>query len=126
MAQLNRNAAPQKQSPPLDVTILEYKEMVRGDTMKAILVVALNQVGVKMHSCTYHVRAADNKRWVGLPARQYEAKGQKKWAVLVEALDSSAHWRLQHAILKAVDCFLGESQERPAAHEADASDDRLY
>jgi len=127
MAQLNRNASPQKQAPPLEVTILEYKPMERGETMKAIIVVGLSQVGVKMHSCTYHVRAADGKRWVGLPARQYESKGSKKWSVLVEALDSSAHWRLQNAILKAVDRFLGESQERTEADDSDSSgEERLY
>ena len=126
MATLNKNAPQKKTYPPLEVTIVEWKPLVKN-TMQAIIVVGLPQVGVKMLGCTYHVRASDNKRWVGLPAKPYEAKGVKRWSVMIEALDSSAHWRLQNAILKAIDVYLGDSQERPQSEsDSGAPEEPLY
>lgn len=123
MATLNKNAAGVL---PLKIEILEWKPLVKN-TMQGIATIGITPPGIKLIGCTYHRREADGKRWIGLPAKSYVQGGQKKWSVVVETMDSDAHWKLQNLMLKAMDRFLGDSQERPEADDSDSSsNEQLY
>ena len=62
--------------------------------------------GMVLHGITYHVKA--DKRWVGLPAREFAGKnGEKSWSPMVEIPDRDTRDRFNEQACAAIDRFLG-------------------
>jgi hypothetical protein len=86
--------------------VVDFRELVKGDSLRGF--VAFEDVqnsGLVLHDCTYHARA-DGVRWVGMPARDYIAAGEKKWFRLVDFNSCEAHQCFQTAALAALNEWL--------------------
>jgi hypothetical protein len=100
----NRSAA---SDAHLRVEVLAFKPHVKN-TMKGWLDLALPAVGLKLLGCTLHEK--NGSRWIGLPAREYQDNGVRRWAPIVDTLSKEAREALQKAALAALDAH--ESVER--------------
>ena len=106
---MKTNSTPQASpSTSLQIVVKDLKPFKRN-TLEGFVLLSLPQVGLELHECTFH-RDANGNAWVGLPARSYQAQGQKKWMRLVDTTDKDAHYRLQRAAVRAVDEFLARQQ----------------
>jgi hypothetical protein len=78
---------------------------------------ALEPSGLVLHDCSLH-RAADDRRWIGLPAKpqldnegrgRRDDRGKLAYVAVVEIPDKAARERFQTAALSAVRKLLGEN-----------------
>jgi len=90
--------------PDLRVEVLAFKPHVKN-TMRGWVDLALPAVGLKLLGCTLHEK--NGSRWIGLPAREYQDNGVRKWSPIVETVSKEAREALQKAALAALDAHEG-------------------
>jgi hypothetical protein len=86
----------------LRVEVLAFKPYVKN-TMQGWVDLLLPSVGIKLVGCTVHQK--NGSRWIGLPAREYQDGGVRKWAPIVENVSKGAREAFQQAALAALDGF---------------------
>jgi hypothetical protein len=63
-----------------------------------------------LHDLTYHQKG--DRRWAGMPAREYiDQAGEKKYRNIVEFRDNAKAHRFRDAVLAALDEFLNNQFE---------------
>ena len=86
------------------VEVISFKPFVKN-TLQGFLDLKLPAIGLSISGCTLHQK--NESRWVGLPGRQYEENGEKKWAVILDFASKEAKNSFQKAAIAAVDQYLG-------------------
>ena len=86
-------------SADLRVEVLAFKPHLKN-TMQGWVDLALPAVGLKLLGCTLHEK--NGSRWIGLPAREFQDTGLRKWAPIVETVSKEAREAFQKAALAAL------------------------
>jgi hypothetical protein len=109
MSSLPRNATSQlagnsnsHNTPELTIEILTFKKFIKG-ALCGWVDLTLPAIGLTLHSLGLFEK--DGRRWLGLPQREYEAGGERKFAAVAEFIDRAANERFQRAALTALDAF---------------------
>lgn len=75
----------------------------------------MTNVGLEIRDATYHVN--DKGRWIGLPAKAYEADGETKYSYIVKFVDKDKYRQFQKSALEALDKYCIEKGEEPPDDE---------
>jgi len=75
--------------------------------------------GMITHDCMLHKK--DNRRWIGIPSREYESQGKRKFAPIITFVDRAAEHRFYDQILAALDrnenpCPVANEKRFPILH----------
>ena len=70
------------------------------NTLKGVFTLHLPS-GMQIHGAMLHQK--NGARWIGLPAREYQLNGERKFARIIEFDSKEAHERFQSAALDAVE-----------------------
>ena len=88
------------------IEILNFKPFSKN-TLRGFVDLKMSQVGLEVRGCTYHEK--NDKRWIGLPAREYKGEdGKTTWANILKFKDEY-HWKFQKAALQAIDKYQGNN-----------------
>jgi len=93
--------------------ILNYKEINKG-SMAATFTVFFEKMELNI-SCILFKN--DKSRWIGLPNRQYEADGVKKYQWLTW-FSKDKHKAFEEACLRIIDAGEFEKEQKPVQKEA--------
>ena len=87
----------------MKVEITSFREY-RKNTLQGFVNLTITPPGIEIRDATLHDKSG--KRWIGLPAREYEDKnGQQAWAKIVAFPEDQDHRDFQAAALTAMEAF---------------------
>jgi hypothetical protein len=81
--------------------ISDWKALNKN-TLRGIFTLALPS-GMAIHGCMLHVK--NGSRWIGLPAKEYQVNGERKFSRLIEFTSKDRHERFQAEVLTALDAM---------------------
>ena len=99
-------------SPPLNVRI-ESVKLYSKNTLIAFVDFTLLDVGLTIKGSTVHEK--EGKRWIGMPAREYQTNEGKAWAPIVEFADKESRYVLNDSVLAAFEEFHGPQPSQDSA-----------
>lgn len=108
----------------MNVSCERFKEHVQG-ALQGFADLVIEPLGIRLHDCTFNHSADGGAEWVGLPSRQYQdAKGEKKYARLVDFSSRSAYYDFQKAAKDSIrQCRASAPQSsQPADPRSEISD----
>ena len=73
---------------------------IDNNTLKGVFTLHLPS-GMQIHGAMLHQK--NGTRWIGLPAREYQLTGERKFARIIEFDSKETHERFQAAALDAVE-----------------------
>jgi hypothetical protein len=65
--------------------------------------------GLVIRDCSLHRKG--DRRWIGMPAREYEVQGERKFAPIVAFVDRAAEDRFRLHALDALDRYFAEAHD---------------
>ena len=75
------------------------------NSLRGFVTVELPTVGLEIRDCTVH--ESNGKRWVGLPAKPYQAEdGSTKYSYIISFPDKAIYGAFQGQVLKALDEYI--------------------
>lgn len=88
----------------MTIKIISFKTFSKN-TLRGFVDLKMTNVGLEIRGCTYHEK--NDKKWIGLPAREYKGEdGKKTWASILK-FEDDYHWKFQKAALTALDEYRG-------------------
>ena len=82
-----------------DIQISNWKTR-ENNTLRGFFTITLPS-GMILHDCMLHQQ--EDRRWIGLPSREYEVQGDRKFAPIVTFVDKPAEQRFRDQVLAALD-----------------------
>ena len=82
-----------------DVQISNWRTH-ESKTLRGFFTVTLPS-GMVINDCMLHRK--EDRRWIGLPSREYSVQGERKFAPLVSFVDREAEQRFHYQVLAALD-----------------------
>ena len=86
-------------SAPREVQISDWK-MRENKTLRGFFTITLPS-GMVIHDCMLHKK--EDRRWIGMPSREYESQGERKFAPIITFVDRAAEDRFRDQVLAALD-----------------------
>ena len=90
---------------PAHFEISDWKARQNG-TLCAFFTIILPS-GLIIHDCSLHQKA--DRRWIGLPSREYTSQGQRKFSPIVAFTNRDAEDRFRFQALAAIDRHFSEA-----------------
>jgi DNA-binding cell septation regulator SpoVG len=89
-------------SSPIPVRIEEVK-VYEKHTLKAFLDFTFTDIGVRINGAMIHEK--DGKRWIGMPAREYQSNDGRAWSPVVDFSSKEARAAINNSVLAAYDRY---------------------
>jgi hypothetical protein len=93
------NTVTQPENRSAGFSISEWKQVNRN-TLIGVFTLHLPS-GMLIHGAMLHQK--NGSRWIGLPAREYQLNGERKFARIIEFANKQTHEKFQASALAAVD-----------------------
>ena len=90
------------------IEILSHREVNKG-ALQSTINIKVKSFGLIFNEV--NVFSKDGKRWISLPQKIYEEKGEKKYFPLIKFEDKSTSDKFSESVLNALDKKLGKQIE---------------
>lgn len=89
------------------VQISDWKPREKG-SLRGFFTVTLAS-GMVIQGCMLHEK--DDRRWIGLPAREYMLQDERKFASIISFVDRATENKFRDLILAALDAYIDETED---------------
>src|SRR5580704_12907004 len=91
-------------SAPSSIAVrIEEVKVYEKRTLKAFLDFTFTDIGVRINGVMLHEK--DGKRWVGMPAREYQSNEGRAWSPIVDFSSKEARAAISNSVLAAYDRY---------------------
>ncbi len=91
----------------MSIEIKKFRPFSKN-TLTGFLNVELTAIKLEIRDLTVHQKG--EKRWLGLPSKQYEKDGKTQWMPVLKFTDTDAWYKFQEATFKALDQYEPKSE----------------
>ena len=89
------------------IEVTSFRPLVKN-SLRGFLTLRLTNVGMEIRDASLNEK--ENRRWIGLPARSYQADGKTRWTAIIDFFDKPKGEVFQKAALAALDQFMKKGQ----------------